>query len=198
MLTEAEDDLVARIKAAPVMQKLRQVGTLPDLDGDTLVKDFFTNAPAAYVSPAAVLTIKDRVINVGFSVACVAKNAAGHEAARKGDGKMIGMYLIAENIAALLDGFVAGDIPLYCTGISLLNDEKLFKAGLQVAVVTLAGQALLDSGIDVDALDDFETLSSQYDLPQHESDSEHTKWQQEPPNHSTSKPEIIDTLTLNN
>lgn len=196
MLTDAENALVTKIKSAPIAQKLREVNTLPDLDGDSLVSKFATDAPAVYVAPAASFGVKDSMIDVGFGIACVAKNAAGQAAARKGDGKLIGMYDMSEIVASLLDGYVAGEIPLYVTGISIMNDEKIYNAGLQVAVVTLQGQARLDSSLDETALADFITFGGQYDIPPHETSSEHAKWKQEPPDHSTSKPEISDQLTV--
>lgn len=196
MLTEAEDALVAAIKAAPIAKKLKQVDTLPDLDGDSLVSKFATDAPAVYVAPAASFGISNSVVTVGFGIACVARNAGGQAAARKGDGKMIGMYQIAEIVAALLDGFKAGDVPLYATSISIMNEEKIYKAGLQVAVITLQGQATLPPSINATSLDDFITFNAQYDIEPHESAAEHAKWQQEPPNHSTSKPDLTDNLTV--
>jgi len=196
MLAEAENALVAAIKAAPIAQKLKQVDTLPDLDGDSLVKRFATDAPAVYVAPAASFGISNSVVTVGFGIACVARNANGQAAARKGDGKMIGMYQIAEIVAALLDGFKAGDVPLYATSISIMNEEKIYKAGLQVAVITLQGKATLPPSIDATSLDDFITLNSQYDIDPHVSAAEHAKWAQEPPDHSTSKPDLTDNVTL--
>jgi len=196
MLAEAENAIVAAIKAAPIAQKLKQVDTLPDLDGDSLVNRFATDAPAVYVAPAASFAIKGAIVDVGFGIACVARNAGGQAAARKGDGKMIGMYQIAETIASLLDGFKAADVPLYATSISIMNDEKIYKAGLQVAVITLQGQATLPPSIDPAGLDDFVTFNAQYDIEPHESAAEHAKWSQEPPDHSTSKPDLTDNITL--
>lgn len=196
MLAEAEDALVAHIKASVLCAKLRAVDTLPDLEGDSLVKKFATDAPAVYVAPAASFGITDSIMDVGFGIACVARNAGGQDKARKGDSKLIGMYQIAEMIASMMNGYQAGQIPLYATGISIMNDEKIFKAGLQVAVVTLQGRAMLASSIDESTLDDFETMHSQYDIPPHETATEHGKWKQEPPDHSTSKPELTDNLTV--
>lgn len=196
MLTEVENALVAAIKAAPLALKLKQVDTLPDLEGDSLVSKFATDAPAVYVAPAASFAISNNVVTVGFGIACVAKNAGGQAVTRKGDGKMIGMYQIAETVAALLNGFKTADVALYATGISIMNDEKIYKAGLQVAVVTLQGIAELPSSIDPAALNDFITLNSQYDIAPHVSTVEHNKWKQEPADHGTSAPELTDNLTV--
>lgn len=198
MLAEAEKQLVEKIQQAAIGKKLRKVSTLPDTDTDSLVKLFGTEAPAVYVAPATVMPIKDAVLSAGFGIACVAKNAAGHEAARQGDGKMIGVYDISERVAALLNGVNAGDTVWYVTGISLLQEEKIYKAGLQVAVISIQADSMIESGIDeLGDLDDFETFHAQYDIPGHESDSEHSKWLEEPANHSTSKPELEDIVTLN-
>lgn len=196
MLAEIEDALVAAIKQSAIANKLKQIDTLPDQDGDTLVNKFASDAPAVYVSPAAVLNISSGIVTLGFSVVCAVKNAAGHAASRKGDGKAIGVYQIAEFISGLLDGCVAADVPVYVTGINLVNSEVLYKNGLYVAVVTVTGQATIPSIIDFAALDDFETFSAQYDLPPHVNATEHNKWLQEPANYSTSKPELADQLTL--
>lgn len=196
MLTEAENALVNRIKVAPIGLKLRQVDTLPDLDGDTLVKKFATDAPAAYVAPAATLGIKDSIMDVGFGIACVARNAGGQAATRKGDGKVIGLYEMVEIIAGMLDGFVAGEIPLYAISVSIMNDEKIYKAGLQVAVISLQGQMKLPSALDESSLDDFLTLGGQYDVMPHASKIEHEKWKEEPSDHSSTKPDIEDTLSV--
>jgi len=196
MLTEVENALVAEIKKSPIAQKLKQVDTLPDLDGDSLVSKFATDAPAVYVAPAASFAIRSSIVDVGFGIACVARNAGGQAATRKGDGKMIGMYQIAEAVAALLDGYKAGGVALYATSISIMNDEKIYKAGLQVAVITLQGQATLPPSIDPAGLDDFITFNAQYDIEPHASDAEHAKWSQEPPDHSTSKPDLTDNITL--
>lgn len=45
-------------------------------------------------------------------------------------------------------------------------------------------------------LDEFLTLYSQYDIKPHESKAEHNKWLEQPPNYSTSKPDLQDTTKL--
>jgi hypothetical protein len=55
--------------------------------------------------------------------------------------------------------------------------------------------ATIDGMID-GVLDEFLRLSAQYDIEPHASAAEHTKWSQEPPDHSTSKPDLTDNITL--
>ena len=196
MLAEAENALVAKIRGAVIGRKLRDVGALPDLQGDSLVQKFATDSPAVYVAPLSTLNIRDSIMDIGFGVACVARNAGGQVVTRQGDGKIIGLYEMIEAVAALLDGFRAGDVPLYATGVSMMSDDLLYRAGVQVAVITLHGQAKLLPGIDETSLDDFVTFNAQYDIEPRESAVEHAKWLEEPPDYSASEPEVIETLTV--
>jgi phage gp37-like protein len=192
MLADAENALVARIKASPIGSKLRAVDTLPDLEDDSLVKHFANDAPACYVAPSPMFKIEDGVMQVSFGVACVARNAAGQAATRKGDGKIVGLYELAEYIASLLNGFNAGEIPLYVSSIALMSDASIFKAGLQVATVRLEGSVMLSPTIDEASLADFLTMNSQYDIEPFAGGEEHAKWKKEPPDHSTSAPVLTD------
>lgn len=45
-------------------------------------------------------------------------------------------------------------------------------------------------------LDEFLRLNAQYDIEPHETTAEHNKWLQEPPDHSTSKPDLTDNITI--
>lgn len=196
MLTEAENALIERVKTSAIGSRLRQVGSLPDLEGESLVKHFATDAPAVYVAPSDRFPVDSGQLDVVFGVACVVRNAAGQAATRKGDGMAVGLYELAEFIAAQLNGYKAGDIPLYVTSIGFMDDDKVFKAGLQVAVIRLEGSVMLGPAVDETALADFLRMNSQIDIEPHEDSEEHDKWSEEPPNHSTSKPDLIDNQEL--
>lgn len=196
MLADAENALVQRIKESAIGTKLRLVETLPDLEGDSLVKRFVNDAPACYVAPSPMFKIDDGVMQVSFGIACVARNAAGQNATRKGDGKIVGLYELAEYVASLVNGFKAGDIPLYATSIALMNEALIFNAGLQVAIVRLEGNVMLNSVIDDDSLADFLTMNSQFDIEPFAGAEEHQKWKMEPPDHSTSAPELTEELPV--
>jgi hypothetical protein len=135
-------------------------------------------------------------LQVSFGIACVARNAAGQSATRKGDGKIVGLYELAEYIASLMNGFKAGEISFYATSIALMSETLVFNAGLQVAIVRLEGNLLLNSVIDVDSLADFLTMNSQFDIEPFAGAEEHQKWTQEPPDHSTSAPELTEELPV--
>lgn len=196
MLAEAENALIALIKAAPIGSKLREVASLPDLDGDSLVKKFATDAPAVYFA-AAPFTVSDRLARLRFGVACVARNSRGHTAARQGDGKLIGLYEMMEAVAAVLDGATAGNTGWRVTSGDFMNDEILYKAGVYAGVVQIESYGVeLPAPVDEASLAPFQTFHADYDIPLHESATEHNKWLQEPPDTTTSKPDAADQVTL--
>lgn len=195
MLTEAEDGLIATVKASALGQKLASVGSLPDLDPDSLVKRFGTDAPAVYVSMGS-FPIADGAARLSGGLVCVGKNSRGHEAARKGDGKAIGMYQILEGVIALVDGQTIGGAGWRVTSADFLADETLYKSGLYVGVVRIDTSVSLPPALDEAALAEFQTMASDFDLPPHVGAVEHAKWLQNPPDLSTSAPELSDQQTL--
>lgn len=192
MLAEIETDLVALVNGSVIKPKLRETGTLPELDGEALVRKFASDAPAVYVAPAP-FQIASRVMTVNFGMACVARNARGHEAARRGDGQMIGLYDMIEVLSGLIDGSQTPGITWTATGVDFLSDEKLYQAGVYVGVIRLRGQVELVAPIDAAALADFKTFNADYDIDPHQPQAEHEKWAQQPPDYTASRPELTDT-----
>jgi len=195
MFAEMEIGLVAVIEASPLAQKLVCVETLPELDGDNLVKQFAARSPAVYVVAGVHAQVSDGAIRVPFGLACVARNARGHESARRGDGKTIGMYQILSAVLGLLDNGRAGSYVWRVTGADLMTDDKLSAAGLTCAVVRVETLAALPNGIDdaaLAALSEFTTLRADYDIAPHDSAAEHAKWAGDVPDYSISKPDLQD------
>lgn len=197
MLAEVEDGLIALIRASALGQKLATVASLPDLDAESLVKRFGAEAPAVYVSLGS-FPIADGAASLKLGLVAVARNSRGHDAARKGDGKMIGLYQILESVAALVDGKTVGGAGWRVTSADFMADDVLYRNGLYAGVVRIETPAAvtLPAAIDEAALALFETLYSDYDLPPHVSAAEHAKWLATPPNHTTSAPELSDQTNL--
>lgn len=197
MLAECEDGLVALIRNAALGQKLATVAALPEIDGDNLVKRFGADAPAVYVAPGQI-TMRDAELYLHFGIGCVARSSRGQEAARKGDGMAIGLYQIVEGVASLVDRGVAGDTNWSVIGIDYLADNLLAQNGLQVAVVRVrsSGWIGLPPALDEAALAAFQTFRASYDIEPFESTAEHAKWAGDPPNHTTSAPDVSETVTL--
>jgi hypothetical protein len=195
MLAEAENALVEAIKSAPIGKRLREVGILPDLEGDSLIKKFFTDAPAVYVV-AGSLKINDGAASPAFGLVCISRNSRGHVAARQGDGQMVGLYDIVEYVAAQVDGASIGGVGWRAIAADFITDEKLYQAGVYGAVVRIeaAGPATLPAPLDESALADFTLFASDYDIDNQQPAAEHDKWLQAPPDHSTSVPPLSDTI----
>lgn len=199
MLAEIETGLIELLKASPLKQRLRQIDSLPDLEGDSLIGRFATDAPAVYVAMGS-FPVKDRNIRPKYGIACVAKNSRSHQAARHGDGVTIGMYEMLEAVMELVDGvdIVFGDnaTSFEVTACDLIASEALFQKGIYAGVVQVQSIAEVPLAGVTEHLADFKTFHADYDVRPHEDPAEHNKWTQEPANYSTSEPDLTDTLKL--
>lgn len=199
MLAELEAGLVSMLNASALKQKLAKVDTLPDLDGDNLVSRMAAEAPAVYVVAGTSYRVADSALTVPFALACVARNARGHEDARRGDGKVIGMYQMIEAVIGLADNGRAGECLWRVSGVDFMSDDKLAKAGLTVGVVRIETTVGMPPALDEAALEDladFATLRTDYDIPPHVSAAERDKWAGDPQDFTGSKPELQDTQQL--
>ena len=199
MLVEIENSLVAGLKAKPLGKRLRQIDTLPDLNGDSLVKRFLTDAPAAYVALGS-FPVRNRYAHLKAGVACVARNSRGQGASRHGDGKMIGLLEMIEQAMAALDGMTivvgAESIAFEVTSCDMMNSETRFEQGVYVAVIQLQSSSEVMLPDDLGTLAEFKTFHADYDIEPHETSAEHDKWLREPPNYGSTKPELSDQLNL--
>lgn len=197
MLAEAEDALIALIKDAPIGKKLSKVDSLPDLEGENLIKRFGADAPAVYVVMGS-FPVNDSAAALKAGLACVAKNSRGQAEARKGDGKAIGLYQIIEAVASVADGASVGSASWSVTGVDFMADEKLYANGLFVGVIRIqtTNAVALPPAIAEGDLADFKTMHADYDIPPHVDAAEHAKWLKEPPDYGTSKPELSDQQNL--
>jgi phage gp37-like protein len=196
MLAEIEDGLVAEIKKSDLGRHLRAVGSLPDLAGDSLVGRFATDAPAIYIALSS-FPVENRLASVKYGVACVARNSRGQKSARHGDGHVIGLLPLLDAAMALLDGIAVCDAFFTIRSCDLETSDALYQRGVYVGVIHIESLAPVPvDGLDLDGLSEFMTFDSQYDIESHESTDEHGKWLDEPPDHASSAPELIDHLTV--
>lgn len=203
MLVELETGLVALVANSPLKSRLRQVATLPDLAGDSLIGRFTTDAPAVYVAMGS-FPVKQGYARPKYGIACVARNSRSHQAARHGDGVAIGLYEMLEAVMGLIDGATVSFGPAGASetvsfevlSCDLVNSEDLYQKGLYAGVVQIQSTAEVKVPVDLGALADFQTFHADYDIDPHQASTEHNKWLQEPPDHSTSAPELSDTIIL--
>ncbi len=196
MLAELEDGLVALLKSSALAGRLRCVAGLPDGGAEQLLQRLAAEAPGVYVAPLD-FTVADGQAAPRFEITCVARNARGQEAARKGDGKLIGLTQMVDAVLSLMDGGVADGVVFYVAGAAFPRDAALADAGLYVATVSIqASGVLLPSAIDETTLADFKTFRAAYDIEPFETSAEHVKWAGDPPDHATTAPEVSETVTL--
>ncbi|BCB26474.1 hypothetical protein SKTS_13600 [Sulfurimicrobium lacus] len=196
MFAELEAGLVRLVKSSAIGPFLKAVGTLPDDDEDNLVNRMAADAPAVYVVAGRNFKVEGGRLVVPFGLTCMARNSRGHEDARRGDGKALGMYQILEAVLGLAENGWAGGCYWRVSDVGFLNSDKIWKAGLTVGVVTVETTVAMPSGIDLAALSDFKTFHADYDIPPIETAAEHNKWKQEPADYSASKPELQDTIII--
>lgn len=203
MLTDLELGLVALVKASALAPRLRQIDTLPDLEGESLVARFSTDAPAVYVAMGS-FPVRNGYIKPKFGVACVARNSRGQQAARHGDGIAIGLHEMLVAVMSLIDGASvncgSGDeaeaLSFSVVSCDLVASEALYQKGIYAGVIQIQSTAEVRLPAAIGNLSDFKTFHSDFDIDPHQVPAEHNKWLQEPPNLSTSAPELSDTIIL--
>lgn len=167
MLADSEESLVALIKATTVGKRLRLVSTLPDLPDADVLQRWVTDAPSVYVVPGDGVIGTDTVV-LPFVLVMVAKNARGHEAARRGDGKVIGLYEMLDGLLAELHETPFGHSAIYCQEYAWLQDKALRDKGLFAATLLLHTTVNLPVP-DISALADFDELYASWGVvPQSE------------------------------
>lgn len=169
MLGDQEAALVALVKDSAVGQRLRMVSTLPDLPDKDVLERWRTEAPSVYVVPADG-TIELNAVSMPFSLVLVAKNARGHEAARRGDGRVIGLYEMLDGLIAELHEAPFGRGALYCVRYEWLQDKGLRDNGLFAAMLQVQTSASIPEP-DISGLAEFDELYGSWGVvPQDEQD----------------------------
>lgn len=195
MLTSLENELIALIRISPLAAKMREVDSLPELDGKSLVQKFNTAAPAVYVAPHPIRINESGLFTPYFSIALVAKNAAGQKAVRQGDGIAIGLYDMVWAMLGVFNNASTASSAWYVRGVEYLHDELLFNNGVSAAVLKIEGSEIaLPNPIDETTLAAFITFHADLDIQPHAAPATQTQWSQQ--NYSGGNPDAKDDLTL--
>lgn len=136
MLGELETQLIELLKSSELGRRLKVVDSLPDTPDNDLVKRWGLDAPAAYVV-AADGTLSQAIATPQFVVVLVARNARGHQTARRGDGKTIGLYEMLDAAIAELHGGQTEAASWQVTRYQFLQDNQFRDQGLQLALVQI-------------------------------------------------------------
>ncbi|MDA8483594.1 DUF1834 family protein [Pseudomonas resinovorans] len=141
MLGDLENELIATLKASELGKRLKTIGSLPDVPDKDLITRWGVEAPAAYVVSLDGSLMPDRGKALApFSIVLVARNARGHDAARHGDGRVIGLYEMVDAGIALFNEARTASGLWYVTGYQFLQLTELRERGLYVALLALQTQ----------------------------------------------------------
>ena len=195
MIANLESELIALIKASALGSRVREVDSLPGLDGNSLVQKFNTTAPAVYVA-ADPFSINDNGLALPrFGIALVAKNAAGQKAARHGDGIAIGLYDMIDALLGLFNFVDTASCAWRPSGVEFIRDEVLFTNGIWMAVVKVSGSEVsLPNPIDETTLANFTNFHADLDVQPHALASTQIEWSQQ--NYSHGNPDAQDDVPL--
>lgn len=136
MLGDLETQLVDLLKGSELGLRLKVVDSLPDTPDRDLVQRWGLDAPAAYVV-AADGTLSQAIATPQFVVVLVARNARGHQAARRGDAKTVGLYQMLDAAIAELHGGQTDDASWQVTRYQFLHDSQFRDQGLQIALLQI-------------------------------------------------------------
>lgn len=195
MLANLENELIALIKGSPLGAKVREVDSLPDLDGKSLVQKFNTSAPAVYVAPHPFGISESGLALPRFGIALVAKNAAGQKSARQGDGIAIGLYDMIDALLGVFNFVDAASCAWRPSGVEFMHDELLFNNGVWAAVVKVSGsEVALPNPVDEATLAGFTTFHADLDIQPHALAATQAEWSQQ--NYQHGNPDAQDDVTL--
>ena len=195
MLADLENELIAMIQASPLGPKLREVDSLPELDGENLIKRFSTVSPAAYVAPANFSIERSGLALPRYGISLVAKNSRGQKEALQGDGISIGLYQMVDAVLGMLNNGSTASSAWIAVSLDFVHEELLFRNGLYVAVVKVEGsQVQLPDPIDETTLADFLTFHADYDITPFQTPTVQAEWSQQ--NYVDGQPDAQDDVTL--
>lgn len=186
MLAELETQLVDLLKASPLGSRLRVVDSLPDTPDKDLVKRWGLDAPAAYVV-AMDGTLGQAVATPQFVLVLVARNARGHQATRRGDGRAIGLYEMLDAGIAELHGGQTDDASWQVSRYQFVQDEALREQGLQAALLLLQADVEPPQKGAVN-LGEFTEFHADYDLEPLAGSEDRQRWAAE--DHAAPAPDL--------
>lgn len=190
MLAAQENALLAALREHRDVRRLvRTVATLPQVLGKDLLARYAADAPALYVVPGRFRVQSDTYLP-SFTVAAVARNVGGHEAARKGTDVDLGVDGLMALAVRALHGRRLGSCTWQLAGGELADDELFFNAGITALEMVFEGSPIeLDADFGAAELDRFERFHGDVDLGGQAGEAEHLRWLQQPPDFSTSAPD---------
>jgi phage gp37-like protein len=167
MLALHENALVAALADhRDIKNKVKTVGSLPNVLSDKLLARYVADAPALYVVPGRI-TVKDDDATLEFTVAGIVRNVAGQAQARKGDGIDIGCDHLLTLAIRAINRQRLGDCSWSLATAEMADDDLFLQAGIAVIEMKFVSTPVeLDADFGADQmseLDDFETFHADLD-----------------------------------
>lgn len=198
MLAFHEDALIAALKARPGLKKaLRTVGGIPAVPSEQLLRNYAVNAPAIYVA-APRLVVNDDTAVLRFTLVVMVKNAASRDQARKGNQVELGIDQLFTLLCRTVNGKRIGDTSWAVKSAEYADDDLFVSQSLTVLEVAVESGTVELPFEDADdlELDDLNSVHIDMDIVPHAVSTEYGKWLQEPPDHSTDRPDAQAVIQL--
>ena len=197
-IVAVEDVLLARVRAAFAAGQLRTVESLPGAINSTMIKQLAPRAPGVHSSflgagPSRGGTPEQ--LDARWALYVITTHASGQAARRRGDATLIGAYEILAPLVAALHSAPIPD----CGAVRNVRIDNLWSGEMEsrgIALFAVTFDVPMTLTGDEPTLDAFETFHADYDVPLFVSATEHQKWLEEPPDHTTSVPDAEDTVQL--
>lgn len=200
MLGKHELAIIAALKARPGIQRTtRTVGSLPAVpDDNKLLQRYLVDAPALYVTEGVFRVVDDLVV-LSFTIGIVVSNVGGNTQARLGDGVSVSADQLLALVVRALHARRVGDAGWNVRRAEYLEPIDVFEAaGLTVVGVSIEStpMTLPEDPDEVADLGDLRHVHLDMDIAPHATSEEHEKWLQEPPDHSTDRPDLQADIPL--
>lgn len=194
MLALHENALIAALADhRDVKGKVRTVDSLPKLMGDKLLQRYVADVPAFYVVPGR-FTVKDDEATLEFTVAGVVRNVAGQAQARKGDGIDLGCDHLLTMAIRALNNKTLGMCHWSVTSGEMVDEEIFEQAGIAAVEIKLTSSPVqLDHDYgeaQLQQLNDYTHFHADMDVPADAGAVEYDSWLADPPNYTTSRPDL--------
>lgn len=203
IISTTEDALIAKTIATVVdgdgKSLLKKVDHLPGELNLKMLRQLTAHAPGVYWSFLGG-RVKDNEhdvqLNSSWMMYVITSHASGNDARRRGDARQIGAYEIMAPLIPVMNNFIVPN----AGALRFRQARNLYSGELEknsVALYAASFELLMNLSIEEDnTLDDFITFHADYDIPSHETLTEHNKWLLEPADYSSSKPDAQDDVTL--
>lgn len=193
-----EDHFIA--ESQKVLGQRIRIDTLPSALNLGLLKKLIPAGNAVYFAflGGPVSDQGEAYVDGRFDAYIIVRHVGDSDARRRGDVTTVGAYEVARRLVTQLHGSIVPDIGRIkakrINNLFSIQLEESFKAALYAITFEVPNMPFVFEA-DLASLDDFISFDAQYDIPDFETAAEHQKWLAEPPDYTTSQPDLADEVT---